>query len=40
LWTNGRTAERGSMLDDEMLASRLWEASEKMLSGAEQADVA
>jgi hypothetical protein len=31
------------MLDDEMLASRLWEASEKMLSGGyrtEQADVA
>jgi WW domain-containing oxidoreductase len=32
-WTNGQIAESGSLLDDEMLARRLWEASEKMISG-------
>jgi WW domain-containing oxidoreductase len=31
-WTNGRIAESGSLLDDEMLARRLWESSEKMIS--------
>lgn len=43
LWTNGRIAESGSLLDDEMLARRLWEASEKTISEGhliERADVA
>jgi WW domain-containing oxidoreductase len=43
LWTNGRIAESGSLLDDEMLARRLWEASEKTISEGrliEHADVA
>jgi WW domain-containing oxidoreductase len=31
-WINGKIAESGSLLDDEMLARRLWEASEKMTS--------
>jgi WW domain-containing oxidoreductase len=31
-WTNGQIAESASLLDDEMLARRLWEASEKMIS--------
>ena len=42
-WINGKIAESGPLLDDEMLARRLWEASEKMISGGcriEHADVA
>jgi WW domain-containing oxidoreductase len=34
-WINGKiVADSGSLLDDKMLARRLWEASEKMISGA------
>jgi hypothetical protein len=33
LWTNGGIAESGALLRDEMLASRLWQASETMISG-------
>lgn len=42
-WINDKIAESGSLLDDEMLARRLWEVSEKMISRGcriEHADVA
>ena len=43
-WIKGKIAESGSLLEDEMLARRLWETSEKMISEAERrierADVA
>jgi WW domain-containing oxidoreductase len=35
-WIEGKVAESGSILDDEMLARRLWDASEKMISGRSQ----
>jgi NAD(P)-dependent dehydrogenase (short-subunit alcohol dehydrogenase family) len=35
-WTNGQIAERGSLSEDELLARRLWDATEKMISGGYQ----
>jgi retinol dehydrogenase 12 len=32
LWINGRIAQSGALPDDEVLARRLWDASEKMIS--------
>jgi WW domain-containing oxidoreductase len=42
-WVEGTVAERGSRVDEEVLARRLWDESEKMISGrtrVERADVA
>jgi WW domain-containing oxidoreductase len=42
-WIEGTVAERGSAVDEEVLARRLWDASEKMIAGrsrVEHADVA
>jgi hypothetical protein len=42
-WIEGTVAERGSPVDEEMLARRLWDASEEMISERSrvgQADVA
>jgi WW domain-containing oxidoreductase len=35
-WANGLIARNGSLHEDEMLARRLWEASEKMIAGGYQ----